>query len=284
MKSTATEEKKAKKAAYMRKYMREYTKRKRLKAKLKAKESTIFVGPDKDLIRNTILESMRKTGDGLDLLGNGQMFEKVKKEAKNVNITSIDTGEGFNNNTYIKKMTKKYPGQVQQISFADYANNATEAEQKGTIWLDVCGAFSDKMITNLEVAPKAMKKKGNIFITLMHGREQFMVKETSRRVTNKVIINTIKEVLREGGVKTNLIFKHDYKSSADYKGKNKWKTFQMTTYGLKYTKNEAYIKAKAKREAQAQLKAIKAKYTKKEIDNMVKALQLAGYSINASQG
>lgn len=261
-------------------YMREYSKRKKLEAKLEGKKSITFTGPDKDIVRETILNSARETNDLLDLYGTGQMFNKVRKEAKKINITSIDTGQSFNNSTLIKQAAKKDPKHVKEISFANYANTATEAEQKGTIWLDFCSAFSSPVIENLEIAQKAMKKKGYLYVTLMNGREQFMAKGTARRVTNKVFTALMKEILRENGITAKPCFNHEYKSSPNYEGRNKWKEVQMSVYGYKYTKNEAYIKRKEEKEAQANLKKLKSTYSKKEIRDMVKALEFAGYSIN----
>lgn len=271
------------KREYMRTYMREYTKRKKLENKQKAKKSITFNSPDKDIVRNTILESARKTGDLLDLYGNGQMFQKVRNEAKKVKIISIDTGKNFNNSQEIRKAAKKYPKYIKEISFADYASNATEADQKGTIWLDFCSPFSNPVIENLKIAPKAMKKKGFLYVTLRNGREQFMAKGTARRVTNRVFTTLMKEILRENGINAQSHFNHTYNSSSVYQGKTQRKGVQMSVYGYKYTKNETFIKRKEQREKRAQQRKLKSMYTKKEIRNIIEALQLAGFSVKEPQ-
>lgn len=278
-KNLTPEQVKANKAAYMRDWYRKNKASSKQKNKQSGKQSIKFSGKEKSIVRDTILASAKKTGDMLDFYGaSGEMYKKVKKEAPKVKITSIDSGKDFNNTEALQKLFKGKKD-LQVTCFENYARTATEKEQKGTIWLDYCGPMSSMAIQDLEIAYKAMKKSGYIYITFLKARESFMAKDTAREVVNEIIPKIIQKTLKKTGIKTKAIFNHEYQSTPDYAEREVNRHVPMGVYGFKYTKDEAFIKRLAKKTQKKEAEKIKSMYTRKQINEMVNALNIIGYTI-----
>lgn len=270
---------KAKKKEYMRIYMQEYAKRRKEKKAnatpiTKAAPSVKFNGDEKKKVRETVLSYAKKTGDLLDFYGtSGEMYHEAKK-LKNLNVLSIDDGRSFGNAKELKKIFKKNPD-TKLTSLKSLIENATEEDQKGTIWADYCGPLSSKTREDLKNIHPIMKNKGYFFITLLRGRETLMGAGTDRDVINAVTQKFIKKDLKEAGINVKRIFHHEYKSIPEYEGRSKFGVTPIGVDGYKYTKDVAYIKRMQKKNQ----KKAESMLSKKQIKNMMKQLAKCGYTI-----
>ena len=193
-----------------------------------------FDNQHKSIVRNMVLRYAKKTEDLGDFYGTGGMYDLVKRRAPDVDILSIDTGHDFKNKKELKKTFLKRPG-TRMISFRNLAKE--ESTKKATWWLDYCGSFSNQTIEDIHAAPKVMKRKGYVFITLQKARECFMSKGTSRKIINKIILQMMEQTFKEVGIKVKLFWSYEYKSIPRYEGREKVNIrIPMETYGFRYVK------------------------------------------------
>ena len=235
-----------------------------------------FNGSEKEMVRNTVLKCAKKTKDLFDFYGgSGEMYHLANK-VKNLNITSIDDGRSFNNQKELTELFKNLKG-TKLTSLETVLSNATEADQKGTIWLDYCGPLSTTTRNDLRNLYPIMKKKGYFFITLLKGRETIMSAGTDREIIDAITQSYIKKDLKEAGVKITPMFSHEYKSIPEYEGRKIKGATPIGVYGFKYTKDEAKIKRLMKKKANA----LKSLYSVKQTKDMIKALETLGYIVNS---
>lgn len=260
---------------------REYAqKRKAEKSTFTPKNDIKFNGNEKEMVRNTVLKYAKETGDLLDMYGaSGEMFNKVRKEAKRVNITSIDDGRSFKNKGKLKSTFNHTKGTM-FTSLSNYINKATDENRKGTIWLDYCGPLSNETRNDLRKLYGITKSKGYLFITLLKARETYLPAGTDREMYDAMSQAFIKKDLKSAGIKITPIFQYEYKSIPEYQTRKKGGPSPIGVYGYKYTKDENFVKRLLAREA----KAVKSMFSKKQIKNMIQALEKLGYQISNQNG
>ncbi len=195
-----------------------------------------FIGKEKDEIREMILNHAQKGNAFLDLYGSGQCYRLAKK--RKINILSIDDGTipelGNSTEQIQKELANKRDRMF--ISLKDLC--LLRAERKfDTMWLDFCGAFSEKVKETVHHLPNIMDKKGECFITLMKKREQKLPSGYARSVINAVIKAEIKECFREAKVKTKFFYAREYHGQAVRYGKTGRK-YSMVVYGFTWEKKK----------------------------------------------
>lgn len=275
---TTEAERLAKKRAYYnanKHKWREYAQRKKQNV-IPTKNDIKFNNKEKEMVRDVILKCAKETKDLLDFYGaTGEMYNKVKKEAKQVNVTSIDDGRSFKNKGTLQTKFKKTKGTI-FTSLSNYIKKATDADRKGTIWLDPCGPLNSELRNDLRKLYTITKKNGYLFITLLKARETYLPAGTDREMYDAITQAFIKKDLAEAGIKITKFFYHEYKSIPEYQARVGTGTSPIAVYGYKYTKDENKVARILAKEA----KEVKSMFTKKQIGNMIQALEKLGYQIS----
>lgn len=200
------------------------------------KQNIIFSAPIKiNEVYAQILTSVIETGDIGGLYGNGGDYEYMKLHAPSAKRLFLDDGRSLDNEEILKEKFANMPD-CKFISFRDQAKTGTEAERKGTWFIDYCGQFSTSLKEDLKIIDKVLKDKGYIYITIMKGREDLLPAGTDRMVIDEAIDISFAKLLKSAGLKATPHYKIEYPSTPEYEGRKTCRPTIMGVYGFKYSK------------------------------------------------
>lgn len=194
----------------------------------------VFCSEKKNKIRQKLITKARKYKSFFDLYGpNGTMYKKMKKEAPEVRIKSIDSGKSFRNK---KKLNKIFKGNkdLEITNIHQYAKKGQETF--GILWLDYCGPYGKYAEKDIKMLPRIMQGQGEIYFTFLQAREQFHKRGTTRKEINKTIENEIIKHFLIKQIKTTKIHDETYKSKPKTKDRKTNRATKMRYIGFKYKK------------------------------------------------
>lgn len=196
-------------------------------------KDTLMNHPVKTKIRKHIAISVKKYGSYFGLFGEGEDYTLIKKIAPNAKVIMLDNGRGFNNLAKLRELVKQIP----ELIIGNYKKFAKKGEHTfAVIWLDFCGQMSRMLLEHIDLTPRIMQGKGELYITIMETRDSYFPEWMTRDERRKRTIELIQDHLSAKGVQTKIIYQERYGSVPMHKDRKTMRETPMWTVGLAYEK------------------------------------------------
>mgnify|MGYP001566259005 CR=1 FL=1 len=199
-------------------------------------KDTILNAKPKNEIRKYMaskVKALGKTAAYLGLYGEGEDYQLIKRIAPLARLRMLDNEKGFDNKNTLKEAQKTTP----ELLIEDYMKFAKKGvETFNILWLDFCGQFSELLIKYLAVTPNIMQGEGEIYITIMEGRDSIFPKLMPREERRRQTIEIILDQFKKRGVEMELIYEKRYGSIPMIATRKTMRETPMWTLGFRFKK------------------------------------------------